>query len=208
MKTRVEMEDVEKRQHRMSIPTPSRHTFLYIMFARNTVCNRCGKAFATQASVLNHQNQRSSNCWKNYSLLVDVQLEASSSSAEARENAQLSMRSPQPPTPLPMPPSPPMSMMEANAMEIDNVGDQLPEQEATLPSFHTDFFPGASKVFGEGETYMDLFDEDEYANERTANLYHPFASQSEWELASYLLKSDLSMAAINEFLNLQLVSLI
>ena len=97
--------------------------------------------------------------------------------------------------------------MEANAMEIDNINDQLPKQEAALPSFYTDFFPGASKVFGEGETYMDLFDQDKYANKRMANLYYPFASQSEWELASYLLKSDLSMAAIDEFLNLQLVSL-
>ena len=93
--------------------------------------------------------------------------------------------------------------MEANAMEIDN----FPSKKPLYHHFYTDFFPGASKVFGEGETYMDLFDQDKYANERMANLYYPFASQSEWELASYLLKSDLSMAAIDEFLNLQLVSL-
>ena len=39
-------------------------------------------------------------------------------------------------------------------------------------------------------------------------LDYPFASKQEWEMVSYLLKSDLSMTALDEFLNLQLVSLI
>lgn len=53
---------------------------------------------------------------------------------------------------------------------------------------------------------MDLFDEDEHAERRKMIPYYPFASQLEWEMASYLLKSGLSMAATNEFLKLQLVS--
>jgi hypothetical protein len=53
---------------------------------------------------------------------------------------------------------------------------------------------------------MDLFDDDEYAENREMNLYYPFASQPEWELASFLLKSGLSMVAIDEFLKLQMVS--
>jgi len=36
-------------------------------------------------------------------------------------------------------------------------------------------------------------------------LFYPFASQPEWELASFLLKSDLSRVAIDQFLKLQLV---
>ena len=55
---------------------------------------------------------------------------------------------------------------------------------------------------------MDLFGEDEYAERRKTIPYYPFASQPEWEMASYLLKSGLSMAAMDEFLKLQLVSLV
>jgi hypothetical protein len=54
---------------------------------------------------------------------------------------------------------------------------------------------------------LDIFDEDEYADARQTNLYYPFASQPEWELASFLLKSDLSRVAIDQFLKLQIVSI-
>jgi hypothetical protein len=84
--------------------------------------------------------------------------------------------------------------------------EQYLEQDATLPPLYTETFPGASEIFGQGETYMDSFDNDEHADERKTNLYYPFASQPEWELASYILKSGLSMAAVDEFLKLQMVS--
>ena len=64
-------------------------------------------------------------------------------------------------------------------METGDINDQPPRQEAALPalpSFHTEFFQGASKVFGSRETYMDLFSKDKYASARTTNLYYPFAS--------------------------------
>lgn len=53
------------------------------------------------------------------------------------------------------------------------------------------FFCGLSKVFKKGETYMDLYDEDEYSDNCQANLHYSFACQPEWEMASFLLKSDL-----------------
>jgi hypothetical protein len=77
-------------------------------------------------------------------------------------------------------------------------------EDATIR--HTELFPGASEIFGKGKTYMDLFDDDEYAGNRETNPYYPFASQPEWELASFLLKSGLSMVATDEFLKLQMVS--
>jgi hypothetical protein len=55
---------------------------------------------------------------------------------------------------------------------------------------------------------MDIFDEDSHASKRENNVYYPFASADEWELASFLVKSGLSISAIDEFLKLQLVSLI
>ena len=53
---------------------------------------------------------------------------------------------------------------------------------------------------------MDVFDADPCAEKRKDNLYYPFASRQEWEIASFLLCSSLSMSAVDEFLSLNLVS--
>ncbi|KAG1887977.1 uncharacterized protein F5891DRAFT_987934 [Suillus fuscotomentosus] len=57
----------------------------------------------------------------------------------------------------------------------------------------------------DGSTFLDLFDADEYAECRVDNLYYPFTSKEEWEVADYLLHSSLSMAAIDEFLKLSMI---
>jgi hypothetical protein len=175
------------------------------------ICKRCGKRFSSEASVLNHQRQLSSNCWKNYSLLLDLQqphAEADLNLSKQPLSPSLSSSSP-PPLEANMDSTPPTPLLLPEVdMEVIDDNDQppQPEQEAGLPSFNTEFFYGSSKVFGSGETYMDIFDEDQYADARQTNLYYPFASQPEWELASFLLKSDLSRVAIDQFLKLQFVS--
>ena len=90
-----------------------------------------------------------------------------------------------------------------DAIDMDDANDPS-KQDATI--LYRELFPGASETFGRGKTFMDLFDDDENAGNRETNLYYPFASQPEWELASFLLKSGLSMVAMDEFLKLQLVS--
>ena len=180
-------------------------------------CNRCGKRFASEASVRNHQKQLSSKCWTTYSLLLDLQ----QPSVETNLNVGVqpssspslpsSDYSPSESTPPPLeadmesPPPTPSLLPEVDMEIVDNIDDQPPQQQAVLPSFHTESFLESSKIFGNGETYLDLFDEDEYADARQTNLYYPFASQPEWELASFLLKSDLSRVAIDQFLKLQFV---
>ena len=52
---------------------------------------------------------------------------------------------------------------------------------------------------------MDRFEKDQYAKERAQNLYYPFASRDDCEVAYWLLNSGLSMLAINKFLSLKLV---
>jgi len=68
-------------------------------------------------------------------------------------------------------------------------------------------YKSAAEEYGNGTTFMEQFDYDEFSRERTDNLYYPFASKAEWELASFLLRSDLSMKAIDTFLRLELVRL-
>ena len=99
--------------------------------------------------------------------------------------------------------------MDADMMDVADDGPTQQELEVDpKPSpFHTEFYRGAALIVGQGQTFMDIFDKDQYAANRKENIYYPFKSQSEWELASFLLKSDLSMAATDEFLKLQSVSL-
>jgi hypothetical protein len=67
-------------------------------------------------------------------------------------------------------------------------------------------YDGAAITFGPGTTFMQQFECDEFSEERTQNLFYPFASRAEWELAVFLLRSDLSLAALDTFLSLNLVS--
>ncbi|KAG0692181.1 hypothetical protein DFH29DRAFT_1009184 [Suillus ampliporus] len=67
-------------------------------------------------------------------------------------------------------------------------------------------YEGAGTCYaGDGVTFLDLFDGDEYAECRKENLFYPFASKEEWEVADFLLCSPLSMAAINQFLELPMI---
>lgn len=66
-------------------------------------------------------------------------------------------------------------------------------------------FRNATKVYKCSQTFQDRFDMDAYAVQRKDNLYYLFASHQNWELSSFFLCSSLSMAAIDEFLGLELV---
>ena len=72
------------------------------------------------------------------------------------------------------------------------------------PSFEK--YMGAAQSYGSGNTFMDKFDSDEYVSARIQNLYYPFDSKDKWELASFLLLSNLSQLSINKLLSLALVS--
>ena len=80
----------------------------------------------------------------------------------------------------------------------------------TIPAIHTDYFyetyPGAAKTYGQGTTFVDECGSDTHHGNHKNNIYYPFASQQEWELAAFLLKSKLSMSDIDEFLRLDIVS--
>ena len=75
-----------------------------------------------------------------------------------------------------------------------------------LEKYHTEVYPGAAQMYGKGSTFMNEFNDNEHAAMREDNLYYPWASRPEWELASFLLCSSLSMATIDQFLSLGLVS--
>lgn len=90
--------------------------------------------------------------------------------------------------------------------ECDNLPN--PSSRSTPPQScpTVDHFPGAAEIYGEGPNIMDDFDADTYAEERKENLYYPFASEDEWDVASFLLRSHLTVKELDNFFSLNLVS--
>ena len=89
----------------------------------------------------------------------------------------------------------------SNENQYDNENDSGAFRES-----EEETYPGAGAYYSQdGLTFLDLFDADEYAECRKDNLFYPFASKEEWEVANFLLRSSLSMAAVDEFLNLPMV---
>ncbi|KAL4065736.1 hypothetical protein V8B97DRAFT_2025637 [Scleroderma yunnanense] len=60
-------------------------------------------------------------------------------------------------------------------------------------------YHGSRKVFGRGQTFLDLFQLDK-------NLYYPFTNLGDGEIANFLLTSQLSMRAIDQWLSFPLMS--
>ena len=67
-------------------------------------------------------------------------------------------------------------------------------------------YQGCTEMFPGGETFMSRFRNDQYAEQRRQNIYFPWASRQEWAFALWLLRSRLSMAAIDSLLSLEIVS--
>ncbi|KAJ7916120.1 hypothetical protein B0H13DRAFT_2231709 [Mycena leptocephala] len=83
------------------------------------------------------------------------------------------------------------------------------DDEPNVPapnSPHREYYKGAAKTYGRVDTFMDIFRQDKYAKDRENNVYYPFASADEWELASYIIRSNMTVAATDEFLKLRLTA--
>lgn len=163
-------------------------------------CPRCAKKFKDQTSLLQHMNQPISSCLTHFEECVNIAT-----------------------TLQPDPTISESDNMDRQRFEpsdfMDTAEDYLPASyRSSLPAstsqnpedkqnpFNIKKHPTSGGVYGCGETFMDQCDKDRFTEMRKGNLYYPFASRDEWELASFLLRSRLSMAAVDRFLKLQLVS--
>ena len=68
----------------------------------------------------------------------------------------------------------------------------------------SNYFPNAGHVFDSGPSFLGWFYNDKNASARSNNLYHPFLSKGEWEVAKFLSCSGLLMKLIDKFLSLSL----
>ena len=93
----------------------------------------------------------------------------------------------------------------SNEVEM-TLNDKGPSSSDVRGSRYREDFTGASEVYGTGESFMGKFDSDVFAEKRKENLYYPFASKVDWEMAAFLLRSRMSMKMIDDFLKLEPVS--
>ncbi|KAJ7203716.1 hypothetical protein C8J57DRAFT_1259579 [Mycena rebaudengoi] len=80
------------------------------------------------------------------------------------------------------------------------------DEVAAQPFTGTEYFKGAAEPLKDkGESFVDWFNSDQFAHHRVDNIYYPFANKDEWELASFLLRSSMTMRDIDDFLGLKMV---
>lgn len=172
-------------------------------------CPNCGKGgFKDAVAVANHMSQPSSGCntWVDdlVSLRDCVDLPTSASTCSAPLDSDFDTRA-EGLAQMDVDTDYPDTYVGPNAPASDPADRPRSESPPTGSQETCDFFPGAAKIFSVGPTFMDKFDADQYSGFRATNLYYPFASREEWELALWLLRSGLSMRAIDSFLKLQKV---
>ncbi|KAG2087543.1 uncharacterized protein F5147DRAFT_781308 [Suillus discolor] len=148
-------------------------------------CPKCGKVFSKESSITRHLSQPRSSCHSSIRDMVDI--------SQFAESA-LQLR--QSPNPIPH-----------HGINLDAYPSHFDvdffETEGEEYMSAEERYEGAGTCYSpDGLMFLDLFDADEYAEYRKDNLFYPFASKEEWEIADFLLHSPLSMAAINEFLAL------
>ncbi|KAI5987639.1 hypothetical protein EDD15DRAFT_2371999 [Pisolithus albus] len=171
-------------------------------------CPRCGKRFFSETNVLQHMNQPTGTC-----RFASWHEECSRSFSQARcppsDNSV-------PCSSINRPPHFPSA--DSNAYQDWDLNPPSPEVHETedftmdapeeviplVPGKFVEVYEGSSEVFPGGKSFMDTFHEDQYSGERRSNLYFPFASQQEWQFASWLLRSRLSLTAIDSLLALDI----
>jgi hypothetical protein len=157
-------------------------------------CPKCAKRFKTHLRVIQHMNQPRSSCANWIQELVRIE-DALPRKKPRSENAQT------------LPEDTQGDVLDQDIevvifeRDAHNRGKSMDSDDTTV-----DEFPGASRTYGQGPTFMDEFDKDVYAENRRDNLYYPFASKQDWEVGHFLESSTLSMGAIDKFLKLELVS--
>lgn len=160
-------------------------------------CPNCSKNFKDDASVAMHMSQPASGCntWVND--LVHLHQELNPPIPAARNHT---MQEPSQSTADMVGPS---SAEDIRSFDLD-------EMDIDTGDGHNDvtkeYFLGAAQTFGKGMSFVDRFNADRFSAYRQQNLYYPFVSSHEWKLGQWLLRSGLSMSAIDDFLSLELVS--
>ncbi|KAG0693455.1 hypothetical protein DFH29DRAFT_1007276 [Suillus ampliporus] len=88
--------------------------------------------------------------------------------------------------------------------DLEGSSGVQPEHSEERTQEIIDYFPGAAETYRMGYTFLTLFNSNEYSVSRKTNIYYPFSCRKDWEVASWLLHSGLSMGKIDTFLLLEM----
>ena len=152
-------------------------------------CPSCGKHFSNDSLVLRHMNNPRTSCesWSKFlESMRGLEQPNRSANRHPASNDQTN---------------------DSNNYETTGDREDTDDLSTATTARYEDTHPNASSVLGSGPGFMDRFDTDPHAEKRVGNIYYPFLSKEEWNLASWLLCSGLSMRAIDDFLALPIVSL-
>jgi len=159
-------------------------------------CPNCVKGrFASHDAVLRHMGQLKSGCSTWFDDLVHIQEDLLGGSHHGSNDLRT--------TSINKPPGGRDKSYESRVGGDEQMLDG--HQDKNFQASSINYFPGATQTYNGGSTFIDKFDTDEFSNQRTSNIYYPFASRGDWKLGSWLLHSGLSMGAIDAFLSLSLV---
>lgn len=153
------------------------------------LCPACGKSFKTEHTLLQHINQPLGNC---SALQHDFETLAPHRNSETHSETDDD-------DPMDDP------MMDEGPFDDAEVDNDNTEAAPNASEKHQYFYPDAGQTYGNAPSFMDLFNTDQHSNERLENPYWPFASKADWGMGSWLLRSGLSMRAIDDFLVLEKV---
>ena len=147
-------------------------------------CPWCARKFNSQTNILQHMNQPSSSCLTHFEecITIATTLEAISKSDDlGQQNSEPLdfMGTAEDYFPLSLPTSSSQNSEDSTSQNTEVV------QNPFIIKKH----PTSSQVYRCGETFMDRCDKDEFMERRKSNIYYPFTSRDEWELASFLLCS-------------------
>jgi hypothetical protein len=153
-------------------------------------CPRCGRPYTTEAKLLGHLNRPRTSCVNlDTDDLVSISLPITDDFGIFNTTSAMgSMYDEEP---------------GSTHQEEPALAHQNSEESG---STYREEFVNVAHAWEARNTFMGNFDLDDFAEERKKNLYYPFASKEEWEIAAFLLRSGMSMALIDDFLKLQFVS--
>ncbi|KAG2750291.1 hypothetical protein P692DRAFT_20729847 [Suillus brevipes Sb2] len=166
-------------------------------------CPLCGRGgFKDEVAVAHHMNQPRSGCSTWLKDLIRLESDESNTTMNVDDDDENKYRD--------LGHDVPRDWSEDTGGGVDfNEGGStgvLIDEEIPLTGDFIDWFRGASQSYGTGHTFLDLFNSDENSAYHARNLYYPFGGRKDWELASWLLHSGLSMGKIDSFLSLEMVS--
>ncbi|KAJ7114401.1 hypothetical protein C8R44DRAFT_832941 [Mycena epipterygia] len=164
-------------------------------------CPICQKGFLTQDAVMRHLNQPNCRCYRPFlkwpignttppppSLWLWPR-DQDYFTAEQAEEEDISATEDE---------DMPMEELDVEDTYVDGPSEDMPKS-------WREEYPDAGLILEEGPSFMQTFHQDKYADQRADNLYYPFATSEEWQLASFLSRSSLSIAETDELLRLELI---